>query len=96
MSTLDQSLLSLEKLDRSSPELWPESTQNNLPQPWNRPLDDEDKQLLRYYGTLSVTNLIAEVKHLHDIAYKLGLEEAKEMTRGKYLNILEKRRKKPL
>ncbi|XP_054260970.1 protein lin-52 homolog isoform X2 [Macrosteles quadrilineatus] len=107
MSTLDQSLLSLEKLDRSSPELWPESrvseymylnsaAQNNLPQPWNRPLDDEDKQLLRYYGTLSVTNLIAEVKHLHDIAYKLGLEEAKEMTRGKYLNILEKRRKKPL
>ncbi|XP_046664957.1 protein lin-52 homolog isoform X1 [Homalodisca vitripennis] len=107
MSALDESLLSLEKLDRTSPELWPEqipgvseymylntTAQNNLPQPWARPLDQEDVNLLTYYGTLSVTTLIAEVKRLHDIAYRLGLEEAKEMTRGKYLNILEKRKRR--
>jgi len=33
-----------------------------------------------------MTGLISEVKRLHDLAYQLGLEEAKEMTRGKYLN----------
>jgi len=105
MSTLDESLLSLEKLDRTSPELWPEpipgvseymylssSAQSNLPQPWNQPLDPDDLNYIQYLGSLTVTDLIAEVKRLHDIAYKLGLEEAKEMTRGKYLNILEKRR----
>lgn len=30
----------------------------------------------------------AELKKLHEIAYNLGIEEAKEMTRGKYLKIL--------
>lgn len=30
--------------------------------------------------------LTSEVKKLRDTAYQLGLEEAKETTRGKYLN----------
>uniref|UniRef100_A0A1B6CA92 Protein lin-52 homolog n=1 Tax=Clastoptera arizonana TaxID=38151 RepID=A0A1B6CA92_9HEMI len=111
MSTLDESLLSLEKLDRTSPELWPEqipgvseyvyqnsfnnnSGQLGFPMPWTRPLDSDDFNLLHHCGNLSVSGLIAEVKKLHDIAYKLGLEEAKEMTRGKYLNILQRRRRK--
>lgn len=33
--------------------------------------------------------LIKEVKKLHDMAYELGVEEAREMTRGKYLNIFK-------
>ena len=45
------------------------------------------------FGSLTATGLIAEVKRLHDVAYQLGLEEAKEMTRGKYLNILTRRRR---
>lgn len=45
------------------------------------------------FSNLTMPALIAEVKRLHDLAYQLGLEEAKEMTRGKYLNILSKRRK---
>ncbi len=36
--------------------------------------------------------LLNEVKRLHDVAYELGIEERKEMTRGKYLNIFKKRR----
>ena len=32
--------------------------------------------------------IIEEVKKLQTVAYQLGVEEAKEMTRGKYLNIL--------
>lgn len=38
-------------------------------------------------GALSHAGLIAEIKKLYDQAYQLGIEEAREMTRGKYLNI---------
>ena len=31
---------------------------------------------------------LSQVKRLQNIAYQLGQEETKEMTRGKYLNIL--------
>lgn len=42
---------------------------------------------------LPIPALIAKVKELHDIAYQLGVEEAKEMTRGKYLNIFSRSRR---
>ncbi|XP_069695168.1 protein lin-52 homolog isoform X2 [Periplaneta americana] len=104
ITALDESLLSLEKLDRTSPELWPEqrvsefmslhpSAPNASPQPWTKGLDSDDINLLHQFGSLTASGLIAEVKKLHDVAYQLGLEEAKEMTRGKYLNILTKRRR---
>ena len=40
-----------------------------------------------------VTNVCnhGQVKRLQNIAYQLGQEESKEMTRGKYLNILRKK-----
>lgn len=41
-------------------------------------------------ASLSTAGLIMKVKELHDIAYKLGVDESKEMTRGKYLNIFSK------
>lgn len=44
-------------------------------------------------GSLTTSGLIMEVKKLHDLAYQLGLEEAKEMTRGKYLNIFSRRQR---
>jgi hypothetical protein len=44
------------------------------------------------YGALTLSALIVEVRKLYEKAYQLGLEEAKEMTRGKYLNILNRRR----
>lgn len=47
------------------------------------------RYFLAELGNLSITGLISEVKKLHDLAYQLGLEEAKEMTRGKYLNIFK-------
>lgn len=46
------------------------------------------------YSTLPKEALIGELKKLHDLAYKLGLEESKEMTRGRFLNILSARRRK--
>jgi len=44
------------------------------------------------FGSLTGSGLIAEVKKLYDVAYQLGLEEAKEMTRGKCLKILTRTR----
>ncbi|KAL7306623.1 hypothetical protein TKK_0001304 [Trichogramma kaykai] len=95
----EESLMSLEKLDRASPDLWPEqgiskfivenSPQNEFPS-WTSNLNSEDMNNLYLLSSLSVNELIIEVKKLHDSAYQLGLEEAKEMTRGKYLNIFKK------
>lgn len=45
-------------------------------------------------GNLSHMALIAEIKKLHDAAYKLGLDESKEVTRGKYLNVLSSKRRR--
>lgn len=46
------------------------------------------------YNGLSSEGLISEVKKLHDTAFRLGLEEAKEMTRGRVLNILQNGKRK--
>lgn len=94
----EDSLISLEKLDRASPDLWPEEgitkfVAQNLPQTeaptWTNNLTPEDMSKLYRLGHLSVNEIIIEVKKLHDMAYQLGVEEAKEMTRGKYLNIFK-------
>lgn len=45
-------------------------------------------------GALSSTGLIAEIRKLYDQAYDLGIQEAKEMTRGRYLNIFPITKKK--
>ncbi|XP_048516223.1 protein lin-52 homolog isoform X1 [Athalia rosae] len=103
---VENSLMSLEKLDRGSPELWPEQSESILeelgvnefvaqnspqtePPSWSTSFTADDLNKLHQLGNLSMTGLIAEVKKLHDTAYQLGLEEAKEMTRGKYLNIFK-------
>ena len=96
----EESLMSLEKLDRASPDLWPEEgiskfVAQNLPQTnttsWSTNLTPEDTNQLYHFGNLSINEIILEVKKLHDIAYQLGLEESKEMTRGKYLNIFNQK-----
>ncbi|KAJ2951651.1 hypothetical protein O0L34_g13809 [Tuta absoluta] len=104
LTSLEESLLSLEKLDRASPELWPEQipgvsgfvplqNPNQSPPPWTRELTKDDYSYMQQLGMLSTRGLIMEVKKLHDLAYLLGLEEAKEMTRGKYLNIFSRRQR---
>ncbi|KAH8861733.1 Protein lin-52 [Schistosoma japonicum] len=101
----DQLLLSHDNLDRSSPDLWPEqipgvteflsSRQNEInlhtPPKYATDLDKEDLELIHDFGSLSTQQLMDKIKHLQNLAYQVGLEEAKEMTRGKFLNILGKR-----
>ncbi|CAG9819556.1 unnamed protein product [Phaedon cochleariae] len=99
------SLLSMENLDRTSPELWPEKIPgvtefiNNFqstPQsatkiiPYSKELSQEEENYLQQLASLSTSGLVGKVKELHDIAYQLGVEESKEVTRGKYLNIFNR------
>jgi len=106
-SDLEQSLLSMEKLDRASPDIWPERIYPGiefvmeaprLPDPKPIPsvvpqeMDKHDYTLIGKYSKFSPDELIGEVKQLQNLAYQLGLEEAKEMTRGKYLNILTRKK----
>ncbi|XP_073835595.1 DREAM core complex component lin-52 [Musca autumnalis] len=100
-------LLSLEKLDRASPDLWPEKipgitdfiamsdTPIRTPAPeWSRGLSQEDANAMLQLSTLPPNALIMEIKKIYDEAYQLGVSEAKEMTRGKYLGIFNNAKKK--
>uniref|UniRef100_A0A3B3YJI6 Protein lin-52 homolog n=2 Tax=Cyprinodontoidei TaxID=8087 RepID=A0A3B3YJI6_9TELE len=102
----ESSLLSFENLDRASPDLWPEqlpgvaefaaSYKNpitNSPPKWMAELESEDIEMLKELGSLTTANLMEKVKGLQNLAYQLGLEESREMTRGKFLNILERPKK---
>lgn len=93
--------MSMEKLDRSSPDLWPDQlpgiydfaslvSSPVTPRPCTPPLTltPQDTALLYQFGALSPEELIEEVRKLQNVAYQLGVEEAKQMTRGKYLHVL--------
>lgn len=45
------------------------------------------KSTILEIGSLPKTEIVAEIRRLYDEAYQLGLEESKEVTRGKYLNV---------
>ncbi|XP_050301650.1 protein lin-52 homolog [Anthonomus grandis grandis] len=94
------SLLAMENMDRSSPEMWPEkvpgvtdfinsynSTHIPPKMPYSKEMMEEDRIYIQQLASLPASSLIAKVKELHDIAYQLGVEESKEISRGKCLNI---------
>merc|ERR1712025_179209 len=99
----DQMLLSEETIDRASPDLWPEQipgvsefaavsplTNNNATPSWVSDFEKADMEMIQEFGTLTATQLLEKVRSIQNLAYQLGLEEAREMTRGKLLNILER------
>lgn len=103
---LEASLLSFEKLDRASPDLWPEqlpgvaefaasfkSPITSSPPKWMAEIERDDIDMLKELGSLTTANLMEKVRGLQNLAYQLGLDESREMTRGKFLNILEKPKK---
>ncbi|GAB1601429.1 protein lin-52 homolog [Argonauta hians] len=100
----EQTLMSYEKLDRSSPDLWPEQipgvsefAANQSPfsnSNFCKEIDDQDDiELLQEFGSLTTPQLMEKVRGLQNLAFKLGLDEAREMTRGKFLNILQKQKR---
>jgi hypothetical protein len=102
---LEDQLKSQERLDRSSPDLWPQNmptsaqqvfSKNNIKTShldsvgsWAQGLDPEDINLLHQFGSLTSSSLVEEVKKLQNIAYQLDLEEKKELTRGRLLHVLD-------
>uniref|UniRef100_A0A914V5J8 Uncharacterized protein n=1 Tax=Plectus sambesii TaxID=2011161 RepID=A0A914V5J8_9BILA len=99
-------LACMEKIDRASPELWPErvpgawdfSRQHSSVVPGIKPinrfrtdLDPDDVRLVNELGQLNADQLMEHIKNLQNNAYALGVEEAKQLSRGKFLKIFEKR-----
>ncbi|XP_062900301.1 protein lin-52 homolog isoform X1 [Mobula hypostoma] len=85
---LEQSLLSFEKLDRASPDLWPEqmpgvaefaasfkSPITSSPPKWMAELEKDDIDMLKELGSLTTANLMEKVRGLQNLAYQLGLDE---------------------
>lgn len=100
-------LCSEETLDgRSSPDLWPEpipglsqyaglfepgQIKKSLPK-WN--LDQEGLVMLQELGSLTTAALLEKVKDLQNMSYKLAADEAREVARGRFLDILRDDTKK--
>ncbi|XP_025946557.1 protein lin-52 homolog isoform X1 [Apteryx mantelli] len=88
---LEASLLSFEKLDRASPDLWPEqlpgvaefaasfkSPITSSPPKWMAELENDDIDMLKELGSLTTANLMEKVRGLQNLAYQLGLDEWRE------------------
>ncbi|XP_017449977.1 protein lin-52 homolog isoform X3 [Rattus norvegicus] len=85
---LEASLLSFEKLDRASPDLWPEqlpgvaefaasfkSPITSSPPTWMAEIERDDIDMLKELGSLTTANLMEKVRGLQNLAYQLGLDE---------------------
>jgi len=77
-----------EFLAHTSPTLLESTNTDNDPPEWLRDLDQDDINTLHGFGSLTMTALLDKVKELQNLAFQLGLEEAHEMNRGRFLNIL--------
>ncbi|XP_057638689.1 protein lin-52 homolog isoform X1 [Chionomys nivalis] len=91
---LETSLLSFEKLDRASPDLWPEqlpgvaefaasfkSPITSSPPKWMAEIERDDIDMLKELGSLTTANLMEKVRGLQNLAYQLGLDEFELYTR---------------
>lgn len=60
---------------------------------WTRGLTQEDINSMHQLGSLSTNQLIKEITKVYDETYKLGVIEAKEISRGKFLGIFQNTKK---
>ncbi|RDD43144.1 Protein lin-52-like protein [Trichoplax sp. H2] len=98
-----RSLLSDEHLDRDSPDLWsdpsfgynvkfspaPSAVATPGSSKWQDESQNDREILIQELASLTKEEVLKKVRDLQNFAYQLGSEEAREMTRGKYLNILQ-------
>lgn len=93
----EESLVSQETLDRSSPEIWGDDslqkfvakfhpTQPESPTQW-LDLSQDDKKEIERLESLNEDELMMMAKGLFDRAYFLEKEELVEMQKGKLLNV---------
>ena len=57
-------------------------------------LDKKDLEMIHELSNLTVTQIMERLQALKNQTYQLGLQESKEMTRGKFLNVLGRKRKR--
>lgn len=102
------SLTCLEGLDRASPDLWPDEEVDNMSDlipglkstgsvpnpPTLRKEMEDDINMLHEFSSLTTVSLMEKVKCLQNLAFQLGMDECREMTRGKFLQILPTKPKK--
>ncbi|XP_054369775.1 protein lin-52 homolog isoform X3 [Mirounga angustirostris] len=94
---LEASLLSFEKLDRASPDLWPEqlpgvaefaasfkSPITSSPPKWMAEIERDDIDMLKELGSLTTANLMEKVRGLQNLAYQLGLDEFRSRSLHRY------------
>jgi len=56
-------------------------------------LQKEDLEMLQELGSSTLIQIMERFHNLKNQAYQLGLEESREMTRGRYLNVLSNKKK---
>ncbi|VDM99011.1 unnamed protein product [Thelazia callipaeda] len=90
---------------RKSPDLFPENVpgawdmHRTLTAVANEPktnrfrteLDPQDVRLVNELGQFSADQLMEYVRSLQNSAYTLGVEEAKQFSKGRFLRVFEKR-----
>uniref|UniRef100_A0AAG5D1P8 Uncharacterized protein n=1 Tax=Anopheles atroparvus TaxID=41427 RepID=A0AAG5D1P8_ANOAO len=77
----------LEALEHESPQLWHLNDPEFAQQPWMKGFTEGDINAMYQLGALSKNGLLVEIKKIFDQAYNIGLQEAKELTKGKSLDI---------
>eukprot|EP00731_Ephydatia_muelleri_P022225 Em0014g816a len=91
-------LVSNEKLTSDSPVMWPDHNffgdfnpllLSPAPPKWLLEVQKEDNQMMNEFGSLTHSQLMDKVRALENLAYQLGVEEAKQMSRGRVLSIFD-------
>lgn len=91
-------LVSNEKLTSDSPVMWPDHNffgdfnpllLSPAPPKWLVEVEKEDNQMMNEFGSLTQSQLMDKVRALQNLAYQLGVEEAKQMSRGRVLSIFD-------
>ncbi|KAI1291087.1 Protein lin-52 -like protein [Halotydeus destructor] len=72
----------------SNMSLLADENSSKEPPEWLSDLSQEEMNMLHGFGSLTATALLDKVRELQDLAYQLGIEESREMTRGKFLDVL--------
>ncbi|XP_058173457.1 protein lin-52 homolog [Anopheles ziemanni] len=80
--------MELEAMEQEdSPQMWHANDPDLAQQPWMKGFTQEDINAMYQLGALSKNGLIVEIKKIFDQAYSIGLQEAKELSKGKSLDI---------
>lgn len=93
-----ETLASQERMVSESPVMWPDQpffgdldSLNMSPSAphWLKEVEKEDKKMLTELASLTHSQLLEKIQALQTFAYQLGTEEAKQMRRGKCLQVFE-------